>query len=72
MANLLYVEDHPPAQVLMQAIIDEMTTHHLRSSDIDVVASDTFLSMYCFKDAEHSGKSRSFKLRSRASIRNSC
>ena len=29
MATLLYVEDHPPAQLLMQAIIDEMTSHRL-------------------------------------------
>ena len=29
MATLLYVEDHPPAQLLMQAIISELTTHHL-------------------------------------------
>lgn len=29
MATLLYVEDHPPAQLLMQAIISELTTHQL-------------------------------------------
>jgi DNA-binding response OmpR family regulator len=29
MAKLLYVEDHPPAQFLMQAIIGEMTGHQL-------------------------------------------
>ncbi len=29
MATLLYVEDHPPAQMLMQAIISELTTHQL-------------------------------------------
>jgi CheY-like chemotaxis protein len=29
MATILYVEDHPPAQLLMQAIIGEMTDHHL-------------------------------------------
>ena len=29
MSKLLYVEDHPPAQILMQAIVDEMTGHHL-------------------------------------------
>ena len=29
MATLLYVEDHPPAQLLMQAIISELTAHHL-------------------------------------------
>jgi CheY-like chemotaxis protein len=29
MANVLYVEDHPPAQMLMQAIIMEMTAHQL-------------------------------------------
>jgi CheY-like chemotaxis protein len=29
MAKILYVEDHPPAQLLMQAIIGEMTSHTL-------------------------------------------
>ncbi len=29
MAVLLYVEDHPPAQMLMQAIVGEMTGHQL-------------------------------------------
>jgi DNA-binding NtrC family response regulator len=29
MATILYVEDHPPAQLLMQAIISEMTPHAL-------------------------------------------
>ena len=29
MATLLYVEDHPPAQLLMQAIISELTPHRL-------------------------------------------
>lgn len=29
MATLLYVEDHPPAQMLMQAIVGEMTAHQL-------------------------------------------
>lgn len=29
MATILYVEDHPPAQLLMKAIISEMTTHKL-------------------------------------------
>lgn len=29
MATLLYVEDHPPAQMLMQAIISELTVHQL-------------------------------------------
>ncbi len=29
MATILYVEDHPPAQLLMQAIIREMTPHTL-------------------------------------------
>jgi CheY-like chemotaxis protein len=27
MATLLYIEDHPPAQLLMQAIISELTAH---------------------------------------------
>jgi CheY-like chemotaxis protein len=29
MTMLLYVEDHPPAQMLMQAIISELTPHQL-------------------------------------------
>ena len=29
MATLLYVEDHPPARFLMQAIIEDMTNHTL-------------------------------------------
>src|SRR5947207_3858246 len=29
MAVVLYVEDHPPAQLLMQAIVGEMTAHQL-------------------------------------------
>ena len=29
MAIVLYVEDHPPAQMLMQAIVGEMTPHQL-------------------------------------------
>lgn len=29
MATILYVEDHPPAQMLMQAIVEEMTDHRL-------------------------------------------
>jgi CheY-like chemotaxis protein len=29
MAVLLYVEDHPPAQMLMQAIVGELTSHQL-------------------------------------------
>src|SRR5690242_18252846 len=29
MAVVLYVEDHPPAQMLMQAIVGEMTAHQL-------------------------------------------
>ena len=29
MANLLYVDDHRPAQMLMQAIVGEMTPHQL-------------------------------------------
>lgn len=27
--TILYVEDHPPAQLLMQAIISDLTPHHL-------------------------------------------
>ncbi len=29
MTTILYVEDHPPAQMLMQAIIDELTDYRL-------------------------------------------
>ncbi|MEP7284711.1 MAG: response regulator [Chloroflexota bacterium] len=29
MAVILYVEDHPPAQLLMQAIVESMTAHQL-------------------------------------------
>lgn len=29
MKTILYVEDHPPARLLMQAIIDELTPHRL-------------------------------------------
>jgi two-component system, OmpR family, KDP operon response regulator KdpE len=29
MTTLLYVEDHPPAQLLMQAIIHDLTPYHL-------------------------------------------
>ena len=29
MATLLYVEDHPPARLLMQAIVSDMTAHTL-------------------------------------------
>jgi CheY-like chemotaxis protein len=29
MSVVLYVEDHPPAQMLMQAIVGEMTQHRL-------------------------------------------
>ncbi len=29
MSTVLYVEDHPPAQMLMQAIVGEMTPHQL-------------------------------------------
>ena len=30
MGIVLYVEDHPPAQMLMQAIVGEMTPHQLK------------------------------------------
>ncbi|MBN1681610.1 MAG: response regulator [Anaerolineae bacterium] len=33
MATILYVEDHPPARLLMQAIISEMTSHELVLAD---------------------------------------
>ncbi len=29
MATILYVEDHPPAQMLMQAIVSDLTAHQL-------------------------------------------
>lgn len=29
MATVFYIEDHPPAQMLMQAIVGELTAHHL-------------------------------------------
>ncbi len=29
MGTILYVEDHPPAQMLMQAIVGELTSHRL-------------------------------------------
>lgn len=29
MKTILYVEDHPPAQMLMQAIVEEFTPHRL-------------------------------------------
>jgi two-component system, LytTR family, response regulator AlgR len=29
MTTILYIEDHPPAQFLMQAIVEELTTHQL-------------------------------------------
>ncbi len=29
MGAILYIEDHPPAQMLMQAIVVEMTSHEL-------------------------------------------
>lgn len=33
MALILYVEDHPPARMLMQAILDEMTVHTLMTAE---------------------------------------
>jgi CheY-like chemotaxis protein len=39
MATILYVEDHPPAQLLMQAIISEMTPHDLILADSGEAAS---------------------------------
>src|SRR5205085_1401060 len=46
MATILYVEDHPPAQLLMQAIISELTAHHLICAQTgeearQIVASDS-------------------------------
>jgi CheY-like chemotaxis protein len=39
MATILYIEDHPPAQFLMQAVIHEMTDHtlHMGSSGAEAV-----------------------------------
>jgi CheY-like chemotaxis protein len=39
MATILYVEDHPPARLLMQAIISEMTPHDLILADSGEEAS---------------------------------
>lgn len=33
MKTILYVEDHPPSQMLMEAIIDEFTPHQLILAD---------------------------------------
>jgi CheY-like chemotaxis protein len=41
MATLLYVEDHPPAQLLMQAIISTMTPHDLRLASSGAEALDS-------------------------------
>jgi CheY-like chemotaxis protein len=38
MATILYVEDHPPARLLMQAIISEMTDHRLLVADSGAAA----------------------------------
>jgi CheY-like chemotaxis protein len=38
MAKILYVEDHPPAQLLMRAIIGEMTPHTLIVADSGAAA----------------------------------
>jgi CheY-like chemotaxis protein len=39
MATLLYVEDHPPAQLLMRAIIAELTAHTLLLASTGAEAS---------------------------------
>jgi CheY-like chemotaxis protein len=43
MAYILYVEDHPPAQLLMRAIIGDLTTHRLSvaASGEEALASAT-------------------------------
>jgi CheY-like chemotaxis protein len=50
MAVILYVEDHPPAQLLMSAIINEMTSHQLvvadSSSEAIKAASSTVFDLY--------------------------
>jgi CheY-like chemotaxis protein len=38
MATILYVEDHPPAQMLMQAIVGEMTGHTLHMANTGEMA----------------------------------
>ena len=38
MATILYVEDHPPAQMLMQAIVNEMTGHTLHMASTGEMA----------------------------------
>ena len=38
MALILYVEDHPPAQMLMQAIVGDITGHELLLADSGAVA----------------------------------
>lgn len=50
MATILYVEDHPPAQLLMQAIISEMTTHTLvvanSGAEAVKVAAESYPELY--------------------------
>ena len=50
MATILYVEDHPPAQMLMQAIIGEMTGHTLHMANTGemarAIASETLPDLY--------------------------
>lgn len=43
MATLLYVEDHPPARMLMQAIISEMTDHGLLLANSAAAAREIVL-----------------------------
>jgi CheY-like chemotaxis protein len=40
MAIILYVEDHPPARMLMEAIVSEMTTHQLAVAGSGAEARD--------------------------------
>ncbi len=40
MGIILYVEDHPPAQMLMQAIVGEMTNHRLSLASTGAEARD--------------------------------
>jgi CheY-like chemotaxis protein len=50
MATILYVEDHPPAQLLMQAIISEITDHDLlvarSAAEAERIARQTLPDLY--------------------------
>ncbi len=50
MKTILYVEDHPPAQLLMQAIVSELTSHRLliaeNGEEAGQIAANTPLDLY--------------------------